>query len=111
VLATFSPVIRRTPPAVEGNFIIEREMRREADWKSPSGITEITVAGVEAMVFNVDESTALLHAMYPNYPDMRNSRRGPSDLQKLASAVSGENGRDGGQRELPQLINTSLLLN
>jgi hypothetical protein len=28
----------------------------------------------------------------------------------VASAVSGENGRDGGQRELPQLINLSLLL-
>ncbi|MGD1025265.1 MAG: hypothetical protein ABR880_20970 [Candidatus Sulfotelmatobacter sp.] len=82
MLATFSPVIRSTPPAIEGNFIIEREMRREADWKSPSGITEITVAGAEAMVFNVDESTALLHVMYPNYPDMRNSRRSPSDLQK-----------------------------
>ncbi len=49
--------------------------------ESRSGITVITVAGVEAMAFNIDESTALLHAMYPNYPDMRNSRRGPSDLQ------------------------------
>jgi len=34
------------------------------------------------MAFNVDESTALLHSMYPNYPDMRNSRRGPNDLER-----------------------------
>jgi hypothetical protein len=47
-----------------------------------SGITVITVAEVEAMAFNVDESTALLHSMYPNYPDMRNSRRGPNDLER-----------------------------
>jgi hypothetical protein len=34
------------------------------------------------MAFNIEESTALLHLMYPNYPDMRNSHRSPSDLQK-----------------------------
>ena len=55
----------------------------------------IMVVGEEAMAFNVDESTALLHVMYPNYPDMRNSLRCPSDLQKWlqvcrATAVESE---------------------
>jgi hypothetical protein len=82
VLVTFSPVVRRTPPAVAGNFIIELEMRREVD-RGKSVLNHGNHrSGVEAMAFNVDESTALLHFMYPNYPDMRNSRRGPSDLQR-----------------------------
>lgn len=34
------------------------------------------------MALNVDESTALLRVIYPNYPDMRNARRSPGDLQK-----------------------------
>ena len=31
--------------------------------------------------FRIEESAALLREIYPGYPDMRNSRRPPSDLQ------------------------------
>jgi hypothetical protein len=30
----------------------------------------------------IEESTALLHEIYPGYPDLRNSRPVPADLQR-----------------------------
>jgi hypothetical protein len=110
VLVTFSPVIRRTPQAVEGNFIIEREMRREAEWGKPVwNHGNHRSGGGSDGVQRRREYGAAAHDV-PKLPGHAELAPGPERSAEVAAAVSGENGRVGGQRELPQLINTSLLL-
>jgi len=57
------------------------------------------------MAFNLDESMALLHVIYPNYPGHAELTQRPKRSAEVAVGVSGESSRVGGHRELPQLIN------
>jgi hypothetical protein len=41
---------------------------------------------MDALFFTVEESTALMREVYPNYPDLRQSRPAPKDLKAWLEA-------------------------
>lgn len=110
MLVTFSPVIRRTPSAVEGDFVVEHEMGREADRGKPvwNHGNHRSGGGSDGVQSRREYGAAARDV--PKLSGHAELAPGPERSAELAATVSGENGRVGGQRELPQLINTSLLL-
>ena len=110
MLVTFSPVIRRTPLAVEDNLIIEREMGREADRGNPvwNHGNHRSGGGSDGVQRRREYGAAALDV--PKLSGHAELAPGPERSGEVVATVSGENGRVGGQRELPQLINTSPLL-